>query len=130
MLERALNEHYVRCVRASTRVSPRRSVRAEIVNSAATEFGQLALLWGKGSLMPGETVTCPDCDSVLTCGDTPPEEAYDVEGWRRLCKHLDLGGPSWCLVCRNGSEPQIGSCGEEHDESRGASDTSSNGEDA
>ena len=57
--------------------------------------------------MAGESITCPDCGLVVTVNgwDAGPAVAYDIDEWRRVCKHRDLGEPSWCFICRGSAHP-------------------------
>jgi hypothetical protein len=58
--------------------------------------------------MDVKAVTCPDCGLVLTLKyrDIQPEWVYDAKEWRRRCKRCDLGGPCWCILCREARGPR------------------------
>lgn len=51
--------------------------------------------------MAAETVRCPHCGIVLTLDKTVTGKdtlKYDLDEWRRLCKHPHLRSPALCLV--------------------------------
>src|SRR5262245_25644930 len=54
-----------------------------------------------------QTITCPDCGLVLRSinGTTGFKCVYDIDVWRRVCTHVDLGDAAWCLVQRDGTHP-------------------------
>jgi hypothetical protein len=58
--------------------------------------------------MPTKTIACPDCGLVLQVSpiDAGSTLVYDVSEWQRRCKRLDLDGPAWCLVRRDGTHPK------------------------
>ena len=70
-------------------------VRARRAQTAATSPQR------EKKLVPTKQVICPDCGLVLSVEDDD-KLAYDVEAWKRMCKRVQLDGPFWCLIQRDG----------------------------
>jgi hypothetical protein len=58
--------------------------------------------------MKRETITCRDCGLVMEIkpGAAGSTLSYDVQYWRQRCKRVELGGPVWCLIERDGTAAQ------------------------
>ena len=50
--------------------------------------------------MPAKTLSCPHCGLTLTVkpSKTDTRLTYDINEWKRRCKHPDLDSPVRCLV--------------------------------
>jgi hypothetical protein len=52
--------------------------------------------------MPAKTFACPHCGLLLALKPSKDGTriAYDIQEWRRLCRHTALGSPVLCLLER------------------------------
>jgi hypothetical protein len=58
--------------------------------------------------MTDETVKCPHCGLRVTIARSAtgkPTLKYDIDEWRRLCKHPRLNNPALCFTEPAGGKP-------------------------